>query len=215
MDDLVGDMPTGRSPVRLPTIARSVVGIDEHHATGERPRRRVRAPRPCRPRRSRRSTSVTPAGSSDLPPLDQRPSGPVVDRDRARRPGWRSRSTACAPAAGGRCASNVVPTTSPATASTSTSGAIGARRSRCARPTTTPSAPRRASTPCRRCRGRCRRRRRRPRAAGRRHRPGDQRRRSESMRGSAVYRPRVSVSSTSRSAPTLCATSAAMRSLSP
>ncbi|CAB4836406.1 unannotated protein [freshwater metagenome] len=36
-----------------------------------------------------------------------------------------------------------------------------------------------------------------------------------SVRGSAVYRPGVSVSSTSTSAATLCATSAAMRSLSP
>ena len=36
-----------------------------------------------------------------------------------------------------------------------------------------------------------------------------------SVRGSAVYKPPMSVSNTSASAPTLCATSAAMRSLSP
>jgi hypothetical protein len=36
-----------------------------------------------------------------------------------------------------------------------------------------------------------------------------------SVRGSAVYRPAVSVNSTSRSAARLCETSAAMRSLSP
>ena len=65
--------------------------------------------------------------------------------------GWRRRSTACAPAGGGRAAGTSCRPLTPATASTSTSGRDRRGDRRPARPTTTPSAPRTASTPCRRC----------------------------------------------------------------
>ena len=216
MDDLVGHA-LGQvgwcwRPATWRQVGRRHPGqaLGEDHAVGagdlDAPRRRRKPP----------STPMTPAGQQRHARARAAPGG------RRRRPRCgpldrrRRRSRAC----GRRCAAargwTTVPTPGDAGHRVGQhAGRGGRRRSPPARPTTRPSWPPPPSRPCRRSPAPCRRRR--PRASSSRSTStiSSMSEAWSSRRGSAVSSPAVSVSSTSRSAPTRWATRAARRSLSP
>ena len=187
----------GRSLVRLPA-----------HLTDDRRRRRA----PCRGRTRcpdgvahvDHVALVEVAADPDdagrqqrTAPLDQRAASPRRRRAPCPRRGWRTRSTACAPAAAGRSAGT---SCRRRRAGDGVDQHVGRVRRGDDRPHARPRGdPRRGqlrrhpAAAARRCRWR---RRRHARAAGRRRRPRRSSGRSGPWRGSAVYRPGVSVSST-------------------
>ena len=205
----------GRSRVRRPAVRRRTRGVGGRHALGRTRRRRVRRPRPRRPRRTARH--LDHAGRQQRrAPLDQRPAGAVVDDDGARRcalakaihslrAGSRRslgrERRADAGDAGDGLGQTPGRSAAAMTARTPDHEAIRAAASFDAMPPLPRAEPVPPAIDAER--------------SGRRPATSSISEASASRRGSAVNRPGVSVSSTSRSAPTRWATSAARRSLSP
>ena len=188
-------MPAGQVAGVAAGDAAQLSGLDEHHAAGEGDALGVgdvdRVPGTERARHlddARRQQARLA--------LDQRPPGPVVDDDGAGDVGGEGDPQLRAPSAcggGPRSSCRPVRRRSPRPAPR----AGRRRRSPCGPRTTTRCAPPPACSPCRRCPARCRRRRRGSTAAGRRLPTCVTRAASAWARGSAVYSPSRSVSSTS------------------
>ena len=206
-------MPGGQVARVVAGDAAQLGGLDEHHPAGER--HAVGAGDVDGVAGGEAARHVDDAGRQQARlALDERPAGAVVDGDRARRPGTRTRSTACAPTA---CGGG--PRTSCRPARRRSPRPARAARAALAMTVRTPDhdAIRAASSfePSRRSPARCRRCRRGSPAAGRRCGRGSRAGRPRRHAGRRCTGRRGRSAARARRQPMLWPTRAAMRSLSP